>query len=681
MKPETLKLAIYKGYFTIILSFIFCVLFINSYAKSLNSEDTIRINKLYQAGKSFHYTNPDSAIYYYQLALADFDAIKPKLNFDQISDIELSYIETIICALNRSGNIYYYDDQYQRSEIYYQRSFKIAKQAGLNVYIGKALYDIGYIRYVNNDYFAAMNLFKESYNKYAEINKLEGMYCTLNASGLAYYRMADFTAADSMYQQALSIAKTLNDSIYISDIQIHLGILYCDQGRLEEGIILFEKALHFYEESGNTDAVSDALLNIGVVMQMVGEHNKALKYMLESVRIAEHSKVKSQLAIHYYHLADLYLDMHENEKAFEYCNKTLRVAEEIAAKPLATECNFLMGKYYMSEKKYNDAIYHFSTAISSLEKNNHKTLIANINLWYANAFIQLNRFDDAITKATTAYKDASDLKLTTIQKDASYVLFKCYRELGEARKALNWFEVYYNVSDSINYHNQQKEIQRIEAHFNYEKKERENEILRNKTSLQEQLLKNRTITLFALLLGVILSIVTIILLISRIKYARALNRQQQMMSLQQLDELNKELDGKKRELASKMMFLNQKNELIGRIINQLQEIQNDPDVDYDEINSIVNELRTDAPQSNWKEFETQFVQVHPDFYKRLFEKYPDLTSYEQRICAFLRMNLNTKEIASITGRSAKSIEVTRSRIRQKLHLSRKDNLGSFLASI
>lgn len=681
MKHVTLKLANNQGYFTIILILFLCVLLLNTNAAPVNSEDTIRINKLYRTGKLLHYSNPDSAIYKYQMILSDYEANHSKLDYNNLTGVDVSYIEMVIRALNRIGNIYYYDDQYTRSEVYYQRSLLIAKQANLSTFIGKALYDIGYIRYVNNKYLAALELFKESYTSYENVNKLEGMYCTLNAAGLSNYRLGKFIAADSLYQQALIMARVMNDSVYISDVQVHLGILHCEQGQLEEGIQLFEQALEYYEKTGYTDAVSDALLNIGVVLQLVGEYDKALQYMTESKRIAERLPVNSQLAVRYYHLADLYLDMQENEKALEYCNKTLRVAEEIASKPMAAECNFLMGKYYMSEKKFMDAINHFAAALGMVERNNKNTLTANINLWYANAYVQLDRIDSAIAKAMQAYTEARSLNLIGVQKDASYVLFKCFEDKGEEGKALNWFEIYFNVSDSINYHAQQKEIQRIEARYNYEKKERENDILRNKASLQEQLLKNRTITLFALLLGVILSIVTIILLISRMKYARALNREQQMLSLHQLEQLNKELDGKERELATKMMFLNQKNELIGRIINQLQEIQNDPEVDYAEINSLVNELRSDAPQSNWKEFETQFVQVHPDFYKRLYAKYPELTSYEQRICAFLRMNLNTKEIASITSRSAKSIEVTRSRIRQKLQLTRKDNLSSFLASI
>ena len=327
--------------------------------------------------------------------------------------------------------------------------------------------------------------------------------------------------------------------------------------------------------------------------------------------------------------------MKENEKAYEYCQKTMAVAEEIASHPFKTECNFLMGKYYLFEKEYQKATDYLSVALLNAEEIDNKTLIANTSLWYANAHVQLNRFNKAIPLAIKAYELAGSLKLHSVQKDAAYLLFKCFENTGQVKKALNWFEVYHNVSDSVNYFDQQKEIKRIEAVYNYEKKENENELLRNKTTLQEQRLKNRTITLFALILGIALSIVAIIILTSRIRYTRAINREQQLLSLQKLEELNKELEGKERELASKMMFLNQKNEMIGRIISQLQEMQKSDDVNYSEISALVSELRSDAPQSNWKEFETQFVQVHPDFYKRLYERHPELTSHEQRICAFL----------------------------------------------
>jgi len=301
-------------------------------------------------------------------------------------------------------------------------------------------------------------------------------------------------------------------------------------------------------------------------------------------------------------------------------------------------------------------------------------------LWYSKAYLQAQNYTSTIKMAYKSYDYALEMNLIPVQKEISSILSDAYEKTGNIQEALNWQRTFHALSDSISYFEQQKEIKKIESRYNYEKKEKENELLRNRATLQNQKLKNRNFIAIALVVGIFFSIILIVLLYKRNKDAKILHRQQQMLSLQKLEDTSNELEGKKRELTSKMMFLNQKNELVNRIINQLQEIQDSTEVSSEQVNSIVSELRVDVPQSNWKEFETQFVQVHPDFYKQLYEKYPGLTSNEQRVCAFLRMNLNTKEIASITGRSMKSIEVTRSRIRKKLNLTRNDNLSSFLAS-
>jgi len=444
--------------------------------------------------------------------------------------------------------------------------------------------------------------------------------------------------------------------------------------------VLFEEALNYYEEVGNTDAVSDALLNIGVVMKMVKEYDKALEYFSRSKEIEEIRQQKSQLVARYYQLADLYMEMNENEKAYEYCTKIQVVAEEIASKPFIADCNYLLGKYHFIENNNEQALGYFKSAILVAEQNNDRPVIANIYNWYVKVYLQANDYNSAIKMAQKAHDLASEMNLMPIQKESAGLLAESYEKSGNITSALNWQKKYHSLADSLSYFDQQKEISRIEARYNYEKKEKENELLKNRTLIQDQKLKNRNITAIALIFGFVFSIVIILLLFKRNKDAKVLYQQQQMLNLQRLEETSKELEGKERELASKMIFLNQKNDLVNRIISQLQEIQNSTEISSEDINAIVSELRIDAPQSNWKEFETQFVQVHPDFYKRLYEKYPELSSYEQRICAFLRMNLNTKEIGSITGRSQKSIEVTRSRIRKKLNLTRKDNLSSFLAS-
>jgi AraC family chitin signaling transcriptional activator len=77
-------------------------------------------------------------------------------------------------------------------------------------------------------------------------------------------------------------------------------------------------------------------------------------------------------------------------------------------------------------------------------------------------------------------------------------------------------------------------------------------------------------------------------------------------------------------------------------------------------------------------FEYHFDQTHENFFRRLKKQYPELTPGDLKLCAYLRMNLSSKELAPLLNISHKSIEVHRSRLRKKLRLSGEDNLVEFL---
>ena len=84
----------------------------------------------------------------------------------------------------------------------------------------------------------------------------------------------------------------------------------------------------------------------------------------------------------------------------------------------------------------------------------------------------------------------------------------------------------------------------------------------------------------------------------------------------------------------------------------------------------------------WEEFEYRFQNVHEEFYQNLKKKFPDLTPAEIKLAAFLRLNMNTKEIASITNQSVNSLETARYRLRKKLGITNQEvNLVNFLLDI
>jgi len=82
-----------------------------------------------------------------------------------------------------------------------------------------------------------------------------------------------------------------------------------------------------------------------------------------------------------------------------------------------------------------------------------------------------------------------------------------------------------------------------------------------------------------------------------------------------------------------------------------------------------------------EEFEKRFTGVHEDYYTKLLDVAPDLSPNELRICAFIRLNITTKDIASITGKSTGTIENIRISIRKKLNLDTGTNLQRHLLTI
>jgi DNA-binding CsgD family transcriptional regulator len=143
--------------------------------------------------------------------------------------------------------------------------------------------------------------------------------------------------------------------------------------------------------------------------------------------------------------------------------------------------------------------------------------------------------------------------------------------------------------------------------------------------------------------------------------------------------LQNKLELRNKELTTHVMTQLKKNELILEISEKLEKTldaatpENKPVIER-----VIKELESENTKEVWKEFEIRFQNVHHDFYKKLVEQFPDLSSNELRLCAFIKLNLNTKEISSITHQSVNSIDVARSRLRHKLGLSKEENLTSFL---
>lgn len=147
------------------------------------------------------------------------------------------------------------------------------------------------------------------------------------------------------------------------------------------------------------------------------------------------------------------------------------------------------------------------------------------------------------------------------------------------------------------------------------------------------------------------------------------------------ENLQKEVSYKSKELAISAMSLIKKNEILIEIKDEI-EVQKEelgsryPDKYY---KNLIRKIDSDLNSSEeWEIFENNFNQTHNNLFKRLKERSPDLTPSDLRLCAFLRLNLTSKEIAPLLGISVRGVETHRYRLRKKFNLCSDDNLFEFI---
>lgn len=140
------------------------------------------------------------------------------------------------------------------------------------------------------------------------------------------------------------------------------------------------------------------------------------------------------------------------------------------------------------------------------------------------------------------------------------------------------------------------------------------------------------------------------------------------------------LDRQKNELASISMRLIQICELNEKMISDLGQLSEHTNKKGNEqINEIISSYRYSINENIWEEFEKRFNDVHADFYRKLSAAHPDLTPNERKLCAFIKLNMTSKEIAAITFQNTKTIDMARYRLRKKLGLDEDDSLSSYMA--
>jgi tetratricopeptide (TPR) repeat protein len=363
-----------------------------------------------------------------------------------------------------------------------------------------------------------------------------------------------------------------------------------------------------------------------------------------------------------------YANMGEFENFESYIRQAIIINKKTGQKLWEGINYFNLGIIHRENQKYDSAFFYYQKAENLFDQINNIPKKSAILGHFSKYYEETGKLDQSLVYAEKSYKLALEHQLKKPTYLAAKRLHIVYLTRNEIENAYKYSQIESQWKDSLDIENSTNRLLQLEMLYEFEKQEQIRILERERTQFQYILSTTIVVAIFVLI---------IILLIARhrIKVKNAFIKRK---------ELENQIETKNKELTSNVMSLMRKNEYLSEVAEKLLRVKEE--AVKDETKNAIEKLAKNLEKSNdkeiWEEFEVRFQQVHTDFYENLLKKYPNLTPSEQRLCAFLRLNMTTKEISELTGIRTNSLEISRSRLRKKLGISNtKENLVTFLTQI
>jgi len=560
--------------------------------------------------------------------------------------------------------------------------------------------------YDSSDLYVEKGLSRSS-----EVQDTIGMMEFLTNIGWTYYYQGKYKRALSSFGKAMLLFNNylLNHS-NTKDIDIlnyarllnNKASVYTKMGYYDSAIVNFRESLEYREKNNaGPEYIAPTLLNIGGVCYKNENYNLAIRYFTDAIKLYKNLDDKKRVASCYSNLGMASKALGDTLKAIEYFEKSLKIRkpiDDIRGQIIVLNnlsSTFLQSNSLVKAKEY---------IIKALNLNKNERYKASLAITLQNMgtyYQKIGKNKQAIEYALKSLNIMKSSGSRSIYEDVYLLLSQAYESIGNYKMSLVYYKEQKLVHDSIfdaesraNYNKLQLELEttKKEKEIGFLKKERENR------ALEHQMLKNWQIATVLISLSIILLIAVIAISIySKRKKDKQIHLQKEIvhrkeneLSKSELEksklkeiELQQSILYKSKQLSTHALHMMQKNTMLQEMqldiktLSKKANIEDKPD--YNRINQQIKQsLRS---QKDWDVFKLYFEDINKNFYQKLKEINPALTTNDHRLCALIKLNMTSKEMASVLNVAPNSIKSSRYRLKKKLGLDVEADLEEFVKGL
>ncbi|MCC6410149.1 MAG: tetratricopeptide repeat protein [Saprospiraceae bacterium] len=349
-----------------------------------------------------------------------------------------------------------------------------ARDKKMQKWEGKAYYNMASNHYWQGEYAEAFRLFQKSLDIRSALDDKQGVAAILGNFGLLYNEQGNNVKAVEYLHRSLKINESIRDTAGMCANYSNLASIYLELKNSAKALEFYNLSLSLYDPVVEQRDIAITLNNIANVYKAEKDYDKALEYLNNSLEIRLKYNDRTGMAINYINLGSLYLTLGDYEKAVLFVEKSIELFLEL------------------DDKSGLTAAYHNMGEIASRQ----------------------NRPRDAERWCSKSLKLAREIDKVPIQSDACNCLYKAYKSMGNAAKALEYYEQYTVLNDSLQ--NNETEVKLNQLEFEKailtDSLTREEEKRDLRLAYQDTInRKNRTLTASLIAAGVILLLASLFL--------------------------------------------------------------------------------------------------------------------------------------------------------------------------